>query len=92
MKTNGDLEGQLPLSGNRKILTQGLGYPWSHKIVMIDYFSHIPNLHLARYCIIFVGNVTELMFTVNGTPCTNVIFLWAKISKLEIAIKQRFKK
>ena len=54
---------------------------------MIDYFSHIlsanvPILHLATYCMIFVGDVTELMFTVNGA---------VKLSQLEIAIKQHFK-
>ena len=28
---------------------------------MIDYLSHIPILHLATYCIIFVGDVIEVM-------------------------------
>ena len=30
---------------------------------MINYFSDIPILHLAIYCIIFVCDITELMFT-----------------------------
>ena len=30
---------------------------------MIKYSSHIPILHLAMYCVIYVGDVTELMFT-----------------------------
>ena len=33
------------------------------------FFSHIPFI-LATYCIIFVDDVTELMFTVNDTRCT----------------------
>ena len=58
---------------------------------MIDYFSHIPISHLATYCIIFVGDVTELMFTVNGARCTKVNFLSAKMYQLETTIKQHFK-
>ena len=34
-----------------------------HCATVIDYFSHIPISHLAMYCIIFVGDVNELMFT-----------------------------
>ena len=33
---------------------------------MIGYFFHIPILHLVMYCILFVNDVTELMFVVNG--------------------------
>ena len=46
--------------------TRGLGFFWNHWTVMINYFSHIPTLHLMTYCIIFFGDVTELMFTVDG--------------------------
>ena len=38
---------------------------------MIDYFSHLPILDLATYCIIVVGNFTEVDFTVNEACCTN---------------------
>ena len=38
--------------------TRGLGFFWNHSTVMMDYFSHMPILHLATYCIIFVGDVT----------------------------------
>ena len=53
---------------------------------MIDYFSHIPILHLAMYCIIFAGEVIELMFTVHDACFSKVNFFL-----LEMAIKQHFK-
>ena len=34
---------------------------------MIDYFSHIPILHLVTYCIIFVGDVTKADTTLKVT-------------------------
>ena len=58
---------------------------------MISFFSHITILHLAMYCLLFVGDVTEFMFTVDGACFTKVNFLSAKISQLDIAIKQHFK-
>ena len=54
---------------------------------MVNYFSQMPILHLATYCIIFVVDVTKLMFTVNDAHSTKVIFLLANISQLELAIK-----
>ena len=50
------------------------------------FFSHIPILRLGTYCIICVGDVTELMFTVNGAS-----YFKTKISHFEIAITQHFK-
>ena len=45
---------------------RGLGLFWNHQTVMINHFSQITILHLVTYCRIFVDDVTELMFTVNG--------------------------
>ena len=38
---------------------------------VIDSFSHIPILHLATYCIIFLVTSLRLIFTVNDAGCTN---------------------
>ena len=39
---------------------QGLGFLWNHWTVMIDSFFSYTNLYLETYCIIFVGDVTEV--------------------------------
>ena len=56
---------------------------------MIDYFSHIPIFLLAMLCIIFVGDVTELMFTMTHAIVERSTFV-GQISQLEIEIKKHF--
>ena len=79
------MESIIGFSWDRRIQTEGplLGYVWNHCTVKINYFSHIPILHLAMYCIIFVGDVTEVdAYTVNEARFTN---------QLETANKQHNK-
>ena len=50
---------------------------------MMDYFSHIPILHLLMHCTIFVGDVTEPMFIMARTTETlSQLFVGQNITAL----------
>ena len=43
-----------------------------HCTAIINYFSHIPIIHLAMHCKIFVGDVTVPVYLHNGKLCKKV--------------------
>ena len=57
---------------------------------MIDYFSQIHILLMAMYCIIFVGDVAELMLTMAPATVKGQLFV-GQISHLETAVKWHYK-
>ena len=63
--------------------TWGLGFSCNHWTTIIDYFSHIPILLLAKYCLVFVGDVTGLMFTVARATVKRSLVCWPNYHSLK---------